>query len=70
MYPNPLIFDPERFDPRPGVEPQPDPRKWVFGFGRRVGPCCYARYDSIYFKYILFVIGLSWSVHSGFLLED
>lgn len=33
MYPNPSVFDPERFL---GVEAQTDPRKFVFGFGRRV----------------------------------
>ncbi|KAJ7184544.1 cytochrome P450 [Mycena filopes] len=33
MYPKPSVFDPERFV---GEEPQPDPRKWGFGFGRRV----------------------------------
>jgi hypothetical protein len=38
MYPNPSTFDPERFMARPGVEPQIDPRKWIFGFGRRVSP--------------------------------
>jgi len=38
MYPNPSVFDPERFVARPGVEPQIDPRKWAFGFGRRVCP--------------------------------
>ena len=36
MYPNPFEFDPERFL---GAEPQQDPLKWVFGFGRRVSAC-------------------------------
>lgn len=35
MYPNPETFNPERFL---SANPEPDPRKWVFGFGRRVCP--------------------------------
>ncbi|KAH9837060.1 cytochrome P450 [Rhodofomes roseus] len=35
MYPSPFAFDPNRFL---GPEPQFDPRKFVFGFGRRVCP--------------------------------
>jgi len=38
MYPNPSVFDPDRFIARPGFEPQIDPKKWIFGFGRRVCP--------------------------------
>ncbi|KAJ7215314.1 cytochrome P450 [Mycena haematopus] len=33
VYPDPFVFDPERFM---GNSPQPDPRDYVFGFGRRV----------------------------------
>ncbi len=40
-YPNPLVFDPERFMPAEGKEPQPEPIT-AFGFGRR-----YVRYASI-----------------------
>lgn len=33
VYPDPSVFDPERFM---GDNPQADPRECVFGFGRRV----------------------------------
>ncbi|PBK75827.1 cytochrome P450 [Armillaria solidipes] len=36
-YPNPLIFDPERFMSAEGKEPQPEPIA-AFGFGRRICP--------------------------------
>ncbi|KAK0500321.1 cytochrome P450 [Armillaria luteobubalina] len=36
-YPNPLDFDPNRFMPRNGKEPQPEPTA-AFGFGRRICP--------------------------------
>lgn len=35
LYPDPMKFDPERFL---GKDPQTDPRKIAFGFGRRVCP--------------------------------
>ncbi|KAK0236018.1 cytochrome P450 [Armillaria nabsnona] len=36
-YPNPLVFDPDRFMPGDGKEPQPQPTT-AFGFGRRICP--------------------------------
>ncbi|KAK0421452.1 cytochrome P450 [Armillaria borealis] len=36
-YPNPLVFDPDRFMPGDGKEPQPEPTA-AFGFGRRICP--------------------------------
>ncbi|PBL03489.1 cytochrome P450 [Armillaria gallica] len=36
-YPNPLVFDPNRFMPEDGKEPQPEPTA-AFGFGRRICP--------------------------------
>ncbi|KAJ6500767.1 cytochrome P450 [Mycena sanguinolenta] len=33
VYPDPFVFNPERFM---GSDPQPDPREFAFGFGRRV----------------------------------
>ena len=35
VYPDPFTFDPSR---HLGDDPQPDPLKYVFGFGRRVCP--------------------------------
>ncbi|KZP21003.1 cytochrome P450 [Athelia psychrophila] len=37
-YPNPEIFDPERYIPAPGKTAQTDPRTFAFGFGRRICP--------------------------------
>ncbi|KAH6906038.1 cytochrome P450 [Coprinopsis sp. MPI-PUGE-AT-0042] len=34
IYPDPFAFTPERFLPVQGIEPQPDPKRWAFGFGR------------------------------------
>ncbi|KAG6330226.1 hypothetical protein ID866_8863 [Astraeus odoratus] len=34
-YPNPSVFNPDRFLAREGHEPEPDPRTICFGFGRR-----------------------------------
>ncbi|KAI0400732.1 putative cytochrome P450 oxidoreductase OrdA-like protein [Xylaria palmicola] len=38
VHPNPDSFEPERFLPADGHEPEPDPHKFVFGFGRRICP--------------------------------
>ncbi|KAH9938483.1 cytochrome P450 [Fomitopsis serialis] len=37
-YPNPEVFNPDRFLPSNDAEPEYDPRHIVFGFGRRVCP--------------------------------
>jgi len=38
VHPDPLEFKPERFLAEGGHEPEPDPHKFVFGFGRRACP--------------------------------
>lgn len=35
VYPQPEVFDPSRFL---GSDPAPDPRNYVFGYGRRICP--------------------------------
>jgi cytochrome P450 len=38
LYPNPSEFNPDRYIPTEGKEPQQDPRMMCFGFGRRICP--------------------------------
>ncbi|KAF2116964.1 cytochrome P450 [Lophiotrema nucula] len=45
VYPDPMIFRPERFM---GPEPQPDPRNWIFGYGRRVCPGRYVADNALF----------------------
>jgi cytochrome P450 len=38
VYPDPMTFRPERFIETPTHQPEPDPRTWTFGYGRRQCP--------------------------------
>lgn len=38
VYKDPMVFKPERFLAEGGGEVEPDPRTFVFGFGRRICP--------------------------------
>lgn len=38
VYPDPMEFKPERHLETPGHKPEPDPRKYIFGYGRRICP--------------------------------
>ncbi|KAL5637726.1 hypothetical protein ACGC1H_002106 [Rhizoctonia solani] len=44
-YPDPYTFQPERYLQN---HPAPDPRKYIFGFGRRVCPGIHVAYDSTF----------------------
>ncbi|KAK0465899.1 cytochrome P450 [Desarmillaria tabescens] len=44
-YPNPLVFNPDRFMPQDGKEVQPEPTA-AFGFGRRICPGRYLALNS------------------------
>jgi cytochrome P450 len=45
IYSDPFVFNPERYL---GDEPQRDPRKIVFGFGRRICPGMYLADASLF----------------------
>ncbi|TFK26029.1 OrdA protein [Coprinopsis marcescibilis] len=45
LYPDPMTFNPERYL---GSNPQPDPRKVAFGFGRRICPGMYLAEASLW----------------------
>ncbi|KAJ3552902.1 hypothetical protein NM688_g3907 [Phlebia brevispora] len=47
-YSDPMAFKPERFLSTKGKAPEPDPRAFVFGFGRRICPGLYLAEASIF----------------------
>ncbi|KAK0204931.1 cytochrome P450 [Desarmillaria ectypa] len=59
-YPNPLIFDPDRFMPEEGKEPQPEPIA-AFGFGRRICPGRYLALNSAWIAIVSMASTLSFS---------
>ncbi|PBK75824.1 cytochrome P450 [Armillaria solidipes] len=59
-YPNPLVFDPERFMPKDGKELQPEPTA-AFGFGRRVCPGRYLALNIVWITIASMAATLSFS---------
>ncbi|KAK7029428.1 hypothetical protein VNI00_014682 [Paramarasmius palmivorus] len=49
MYPDPEIFDPER---HLGEKPQPNPFKFIFGFGRRICPGAHLAEQSVFLNVV------------------
>ncbi|PBK75813.1 cytochrome P450 [Armillaria solidipes] len=59
-YPNPLVFDPSRFMPEDGKEPQPEPTA-AFGFGRRICPGRHLALNSVWIAIASMAATLSFS---------
>ncbi|KAK0193917.1 cytochrome P450 [Armillaria mellea] len=59
-YPNPLVFDPNRFMPEDGKEPQPEPTA-AFGFGRRICPGRHLALNSVWIAIASMAATLSFS---------
>ncbi|GJC86306.1 multifunctional cytochrome P450 monooxygenase af510 [Colletotrichum liriopes] len=61
VYKEPSRFRPERFLEGEGREPEPDPRRYVFGFGRRICPGRVLADNSLYLNFAqslaVFIIG-------------
>jgi cytochrome P450 len=59
-YPNPLVFDPNRFIPEDGNEPQPEPTA-AFGFGRRICPGRHLALNTVWIAVACMAATLSFS---------
>ncbi|GJC89981.1 O-methylsterigmatocystin oxidoreductase [Colletotrichum liriopes] len=70
-YPDPMGFKPERFLASEGHEPEADPHKFVFGFGRRICPGRNLAENSIFLTVAqtLAVYSLSKPVRDGRVVE-
>ncbi|KAF1943820.1 cytochrome P450 [Clathrospora elynae] len=48
VYPDPMVFRPERYFSTPTHAAEPDPRTWTFGYGRRVCPGRYVADNALF----------------------
>ncbi|RFU27553.1 hypothetical protein B7463_g8777, partial [Scytalidium lignicola] len=48
VYADPMAFRPERFLESPIHKPEPDPRSFIFGFGRRICPGRYVADNALF----------------------
>nr|BAL05080.1 cytochrome P450 [Phanerodontia chrysosporium] len=70
-YPNPFEFDPTRFLSDEGRTPQPDPRDYCFGFGRRICPGLHLADVSVFLScaMVLATFDISKAVENGKVIE-
>ncbi|RYN29574.1 O-methylsterigmatocystin oxidoreductase [Alternaria tenuissima] len=48
VYPDPMVFRPERFLETPTHKSEPDPRNFIFGYGRRICPGRYVADNALF----------------------
>jgi cytochrome P450 len=48
VYPDPMGFQPDRFLETPTHKPEPDPRNYIFGYGRRICPGRYVADNALF----------------------
>ena len=48
VYPDPMVFKPERHLDTPTHKAEPDPRKFIFGYGRRICPGRYVADNALF----------------------
>ncbi|KAI4666122.1 uncharacterized protein J4E78_003589 [Alternaria triticimaculans] len=48
VYPEPMVFRPERFLETPTHKSEPDPRNFIFGYGRRICPGRYVADNALF----------------------
>ena len=48
VYPDPMVFKPERHIESPTHKAEPDPRKFIFGYGRRICPGRYVADNALF----------------------
>ncbi|KFY34347.1 hypothetical protein V494_06846 [Pseudogymnoascus sp. VKM F-4513 (FW-928)] len=71
VYPDPMIFRPERFLETPTHKPETDPRNFIFGFGRRICPGRYVADNAVFMTIaqVLTVFNIEKLVENGKVVE-